>query len=242
MAVAWRANRRTSLVFAVSWAAAAWFAWAATAWWEAVNEQVWPIGRYLTLTLTGCAGIAVLGARRPGAGAWNLVVAGLGAILLRPLLEGLGGLRLKGPHCLFLAATLAVPLVNYLPTRLAVGALALIAAFLFQVPPILGSKYADAGIGSTLAGFAPWLGWLGLALRRNHGDFNCLWLSFRDRFGFLWGQRLREQFNQAAANAGWPLRLAWGGLWSMHGEMTPAESQEALVMLKAALKRFRPDQ
>ena len=56
--------------------------------------------------------------------AWNFVVAGLLAVLLRPLLEGLGELKLGPAHLLFLAGALAVPVLNYLPTRLAPAALA----------------------------------------------------------------------------------------------------------------------
>jgi hypothetical protein len=38
--------------------------------------------RYLALCLTGCVGVAVLGARRPGVGAWDFVLLGLLAVLL----------------------------------------------------------------------------------------------------------------------------------------------------------------
>ena len=50
--------------------------------------------------------MAVLGARRPGVTAWNFVVAGLLAVLLRPLFEGLGELRLGPAHLLFLGGAL----------------------------------------------------------------------------------------------------------------------------------------
>ena len=43
---------------------------------------------YVALALTGCVAVAVLGARRPGAAAWNLVVGGLLVVLLLPLAEG----------------------------------------------------------------------------------------------------------------------------------------------------------
>src|SRR5205823_10283463 len=114
------ANRRTALVHALAWAWLAWLAWLAVAWVED-GEAV----RYTALCLTGCAGVAVLGARRPGVGAWNLVVAGLLVVLLRPLWEGLGNFGLRDAHALFLALTLVVPVLNYLPTRLAPAALAL---------------------------------------------------------------------------------------------------------------------
>jgi hypothetical protein len=242
VALAWRANRRTSLVHATAWAAAAWLAWTATAWGETAKGQLLPIPRYLALTLTGCAAVAVLGARRPGAAAWNFVVAGLAAVLLRPLLEGRGELRLEGPHLVFLAVTLAVPLLNYLPTRLGVAALALAAGSVLQAWPLTGAALpaAPGWLGWVLVALTPWLAWLGVARPGAGGEFDQLWRSYRDRFGFVWGQRMREQFNYAAHHAGWPLRLAWGGLRTTGGG--PADMGQALATLRAVLKRFAPDQ
>jgi hypothetical protein len=69
---AWRANRRTTLQGATIWAAAAWTSWGfALAYPD--NDDF----GFLALCLTGCAGIAVLGARRPQVFAWNFVVLGL---------------------------------------------------------------------------------------------------------------------------------------------------------------------
>ena len=82
--------------------------------------------RYLALCLTASAGVAVLGARRPGVGPWNFVLLGLLAVMLLPLAEGYlahGAWHLEGPRTLFLAATLAVIVLNYLPTRLGPAAL-----------------------------------------------------------------------------------------------------------------------
>jgi hypothetical protein len=66
---AWQVNRRTSLIQAVNWAIIAWTAWGAA---FALADRASPAGvsagSYLALSLTGCAGIAVLGARRPGVG------------------------------------------------------------------------------------------------------------------------------------------------------------------------------
>src|SRR5437868_1505128 len=74
-----RANRGTSLAYAVGWA---WLAWMA---WGLALFAGGPAAGHLALGLTGCAGVAVLGARRPGAGAWNFVVVGLLAVVLLPL-------------------------------------------------------------------------------------------------------------------------------------------------------------
>src|SRR5258708_38060382 len=87
--VAWNAQRCTSLRHAIGWTVAAWAGWGVV-----LLERLFPTRAtsaaftYLALCLSSCAGIAVLGARRPGVGAWNFVVGGLLAILLLPIAEG----------------------------------------------------------------------------------------------------------------------------------------------------------
>jgi hypothetical protein len=61
-----------------------------------------------------------------------------------------------------------------------------------------------------------------------------LWARFRDRFGAVWALRLREQFNAAAQNAGWPVRLGWFGLVPKTVQPAP-EWHATLVALQ---KRF----
>src|SRR5438067_11945386 len=122
-----RASRQTTLRQAVLWGACAWAAWLAVPAAAALGRVAeGEFGRHLALCLTGCAGVAVLGARRPGVGAWNFVVFGLLAVLLLPQAEGLvtgAALHLDTFRTVFLAATLAVGILNYLPTRLGVAAL-----------------------------------------------------------------------------------------------------------------------
>src|SRR5262245_19784624 len=74
-------DRRTALISAYGWAVAAWLAWCGNA--AVASFEM----RYLAVCLTACAGIAVLGARRPGAIVWNAVVLGLFAVLLMPLIQ-----------------------------------------------------------------------------------------------------------------------------------------------------------
>src|SRR5262249_14364415 len=117
LARALAANRSTTLRPTLAWAAATQAALAAAA--------LDPASRtlsYLALCLGGCAGVAVLGARRPGVGAWNFVLGGLLAVLLLPVATGLGTPRLEPAHLIFLGATLTVGLLNYLPTRIGVAA------------------------------------------------------------------------------------------------------------------------
>jgi hypothetical protein len=53
----------------------------------------------------------------------------------------------------------------------------------------------------------------------------------------VWGQRTREQFNRAAANAGWAVELTWHGLQSS-GDGAADDPALPLETLSALLKRF----
>src|SRR5205823_5456310 len=121
---AWRANRRTSLVYAVWWAGAAWLSWGAALVFGTPHELGLDPWRYLALCLTGGAGVAVLGARRPQAGAWNFVVLALVAVMVVPLAEHffLGTPSLDPPRIYFVLVTLAIGILNYVPTARALAA------------------------------------------------------------------------------------------------------------------------
>ncbi len=251
--LAWRANRRTTLLQAVNWAVAAWVAWlgaVALCGAEAAPARRETV-RYLALCVTGCAGVAVLGARRPGVGAWNFVLLGLLAVLLLPLVQGLllGSHALDQVRLVFLGATLGVGVLNYLPTRLAPAAVLMAAGCGWEM-----LARARAPAGPSAGPFEP--GWLCLALApwaavlswrtapAARSEFDRIWLDFRNRFGLVWGQRLREQFNNAAANAGWTVTLAWQGLLRLAGgpAQEPRERDEIVATLRALLRRFGPDE
>src|SRR5581483_7328575 len=91
--------------------------------------------RYLALSLTGCAGIAVLGARRPQVVAWNFVVLGLLGVMLLPVLERsvIGASSLDWVRMVFLGGTLLVGVLNYLPTRAAPAAVFLAGFCVFEM-------------------------------------------------------------------------------------------------------------
>jgi hypothetical protein len=243
LARAWRANRRTPLKHAAGWALAAWAAWVAAA----AVAVAWPgadggLAVYLALCLTACAGVAVLGARRPGAGAWNFVVAALLAVLLLPVARGLGVPRPEPWHLAFLGVTLGVGVVNYLPTRLALAVLFVAAGCGVELARLAAAGPAGEFAGRALLALAPWVGWVVVAgAPAPAAEFDRLWLAYRDRFGLLWGQRMREQFNRAAANAGWPVCLTWQGLASTGGG-APPPTAEAVATLQAVLKRFGPEE
>lgn len=244
LAMALRANRTTTLWHPLLWALAAWAAWFGVAWLRVLRpEGEERLADYAALCLTGCAGIAVLGARRPGASAWNFVVAGLLAVLLLPILNGLGELRLEPAQEIFLAVTLLVPVVNYLPTRLGPEAIAAAAGCGWEMMRLFGwiSPARLPWLGLFLLALTPWAAWTALTMRAAApAEFDRLWLAYRDRFGFVWGQRMREQFNRAAHHAGWPVVLRWSGLHVTDG--APSPDPAALVaMLRAVLKRFETE-
>jgi hypothetical protein len=250
--LAWRANRRTTLLQAVNWAIGAWVAWlTALLSGMASSGAMAELSRYLALCLTGCAGMAVLGARRPGVGAWTFVVLGLLAVDLLPIAEGLGSLRLTPVRVVFLSATLAVGVLNYLPTRLGVAALLLAGGCAVEVWTLAGSEES----ARQLEAITPYSGcllaispWVALVEVRRRGiaatEFDRLWLGFRDRFGLVWGQRTLDQFNRAATHAGWPVILRWWGLRVRRGEALPDPTGEAEIVaaLRALLKRFTRDE
>lgn len=231
----WRANWNTSLLHAAGWATAAWLGWGTAMAAGAEWPEMAPAARHVGLCLIGCAGVAVLGARRPGVDAWNFVVAGLLAVLLLSLAEGAlagGEARLSPPRILFLAGTLAVGVLNYLPTRRAGAAL------LLAVGCGLELGMPKTALTDWLFLLVPWAA-LGMGPSRHPvSEVDRLWLDFRDRFGLVWGQRLREQFHRAASHAGLPFELGWNGLRSDRVSSSPDDA--ALSLLRALMKRFGP--
>jgi hypothetical protein len=240
LAMALRSNRTTTLWQPLLWALAAWSAWVGVACLRALRpgaEERPAV--YAALCLTGCAGIAVLGARRPGVSAWNFVVAGLLAVLMLPIRNGMGELRMEPAQEIFLAVTLLVPILNYLPTRLGLSAVLTAAGCGGEMMRLLGWNFP--GWGLLLLALAPWTVWAALAVRKPPTELDRLWLAYRDRFGFVWGQRMQEQFNRAAHHAGWPVVLCWSGLRRTAADPSP-DSAVLVATLRAVLKRFGPEE
>jgi len=146
-----------------------------------------------------------------------------------------------------LAGPLVVGVLNYLPTRLAPAALALLIGCALELAALITSARTgqerplvlEAGWMAVV--FTPWVAYS--CLRRGDAgasEFDRLWLDFRNHFGFVWGQRVREQFNRSAANAGWPVVLRWQGLRLLPGTVRPESAAQIamLATLRALLKRF----
>ena len=255
LTVAWSRHRGTSLVYAVAWAMLAWLAWAIVLAQAACSTSELSAGRYAGLCLIVCAGVAVFGARHPRAGAWNFVVLGLLAVLLLPWMEGfLTGfdVQLSGVRAAFLGTALLLNVINYLATSHVLAAMLLgVGCFLELVPLLSESK---AGNDAFLAwnvcaglsfGLAPWIAWLSLRWRpAATTSVDAIWQSFRDRYGLAWAQLVREQFNRAVENAGYPVELGWHGLRATTDGIDNARDPDAVmqescrVILESLLKRF----
>jgi hypothetical protein len=247
---AWHANHRAPLVHALNWAVVTWAAWLSV-----FLTWVWPIPQnflvgYLALAMTGCTMVSVLEPRRPGAAPWNLVVLGLLAVMMLPLAEGLvsgGSFHLSWAHRIFLAATIGIGFLNYLPTRLGWGASCLAAGCFIEILTLGPGDPPDAGwqirIARALVALSIWGAFLARKQNSSPPDkFGVLWAGFKDRFGVVWSQRVREQFNRSAAHRGWPVHLYWQGLRVISGKEIPGPSdqKEILATLQALLTRFGP--
>jgi hypothetical protein len=249
---AWRANRATSLRDALGWACLAWLAWVGTLVALAGAASGAAVARYLSLCLTDCAVVAVFGARRPGVGAWNFVVLGLLGVTLLPLAESVflyGTPQVQANRMILVAAVIGAGVLNYLPTRLAPAAMMVgmgcgIEILIAVDANEMSSRWGQvAPVSRLLLAFCPWAAFLSVEWRpAPRSVVDRMWRDFRDRFGLLWAQRLREQFNRSAANAGWPVYLYWQGLRRTPGAPPPSPSQheEIVNALTALMKRFGP--
>ncbi len=234
-----RANRHTSLRYALGWGCLACVAWLPVTSDLVPDLEAW---RYLALCVTAAPGIAVLGARQPYVGAWNFVVLGLLAVMLLPLAESLvlGTDRRDSVRIIFMAATLAIGVLNYLPTRNAPAALLLGTGCAAEMVVLFSPEWLPPArwLAPCALALTPWTALLcSLRPRRYASELDRLWLDFRARFGLFWGQRLREQFNHAAQHAGWPVELRWSGLRRLE-PWSPEIEAEMMDALKALQKRF----
>jgi hypothetical protein len=244
---AWQANRHTALFPSIQWLIVAWVGWA---WCLLALARGGPdiaAVRYLALSLSCAATVAVLGARRPGLYAWNFVVGALLLVTLLPVAETLfrGQFRLDLLRAFFVSCLIAVAILNYLPTRLGWAAVFFGLGAFLEIGSLLDIKAGSNGpmalAGAFLMSLSPWVGLITLSnLPSPATAFDQTWFDFRDRFGTMWSQRLREQFNRAAMNAGWPVILYWNGLRVMAGEHLPSreEQEEILKVLTALMTRF----
>lgn len=205
----------------------------------------------MAVCLTGAAGVAVLGARRPQAAAWHFVVVGLLAVMLWPLVAyHLLGRSADVLPILFTAVILVGGILNYVPTAFGPAAALLGLAcgadfvFLLREKNLGGVSNQASWLVHVALLLVPWIALASIKIfssSKPQTPLDTCWLAFRNRFGWVWAQRVREQFNQAATNAGWPVFLSWRGL--VETGLVPDEMREKMMAaLQALLKRFGNEQ
>lgn len=254
---AWRSARGTGLRGAVGWAGLALILMIAGQWvgsWEPVSGGRPWAGHwtYLGNLAMLAALIAVLNARRPGGGAWALLMALMVLVLLLPWLEGSGlarradpwdRLRLDPPWNIFFGVLAVTGVTNYLPTRYGLAALGVAAAIGLEYLGLTRTDWPNE-LRGLMWSAGPWT--LALAIRAN-GELTRgrrpeppglerLWAWFRDHWGVVWALRVMERWNRMAAARGWPIRLAWHGVERLGaGDPIPSEAE---ATLRALLARF----
>ena len=208
--------------------------------------------RYGARMLLLCPTISLLGVKRPQDGPWNFVVLSLWGVLALPAAEVLflntgQQLEIAGFRSWFLLLLLLASLINTLPTRHWLAALAAVAgqtALLHQYLPfsfLTAPSLYEAELGlcllaasAALFAFRP--------PRKAVEPLDKFWLDFRDTFGLLWGLRVQERIQAAAKMYNWPVALHWSG-WtgadgSPLGELPEDTRQQILTTFRGLLRRF----
>ena len=214
--------------------------------------------RYLAATTTMAPFVALLGAKRPQDRAWQWIVLSLLALLALPSLKAwVFGAGPPSPHAAWrwlLTALIAAELLNFATTRFG------LAASLFVTGQCIELAAYLPGLFRPLAGCDPIWGLVLMAAalvfariaagrkKAPSAGVDRLWLDFRDAFGALWALRVAERFNASAAQFGWRVWLAWGGLRSIRDDraadqpiaapLAPEVVQGMHQALKSLLWRF----
>ncbi len=248
---AWRSARGTALRGAVLWAGVAVGLGLMAAGEPAVTGK--PTAGYATYLATLAmlaALLSVLNARRPGGGAWAILMGLLVLVFLIPWLEGPGlarrvpaltRLRLDPPWTIFYWLLVLAGVTNYLPTRYGLAAAWLALGFLLEYVGLARPDWPPAR-RTLIWAIVPWTFFLavcvaGALARRERtagSTLDAAWLWFRDHWGVVWALRVRDRFNQSAEAQGWPIRLGWYGVVPESAEVPEA----AEATFKSLLRRF----
>ena len=219
--------RGTTLVTAGGWSLAG-----VVFWWLAVlcdNQN--PAGNgtvdvlfYSTAVLLLCPGIAVLGARRPGAGAWNFfVLIPLLAVLLWPALASSqfllaeAPLELEFPTLIGFALVLIMGVGNYFGTRFTLPSLlhaTTLVLIVASMSPAMADVFPERGSSRHWASLTFALAVVVASLRAGESTeglapLDRLWLDFVDQFGLVWAKRVMDRLNEAARHENWSAEFQW---------------------------------
>jgi hypothetical protein len=203
--------------------------------------------RYLAAASTLCPMIAVLGAKRPQARAWQWIVLSLLVVLWLPSLQAIvyrGSAQPSPPAAWrwLMLAMVAMGVANYALTRFGVAAFLIGGAQALLLGAAIPGSPLTAGASGALAALAL-VGlavvWATLLVRRRAADlapWNAAWYDFRDYFGAVWALRLADRINTTARQQGWPVRVDWYGFHAPLESPDRAASDEATSDVAEVLK------
>lgn len=204
--------------------------------------------RYLAVAGTLCPMMAVMGAKRPQDRGWQWIVLSLWVVLAIPVAQHLlftpgRSFSVFAAWPLFLGMLLALELLNYLPSRNAIGATFVVGAQCL----LLGDALGWLAPNSHCPTWAAWLA-LGAVLAAWSSYFlypvsrsqtpDARWLRFRNSFGAFWALRVLQRVNQTAEIQNWPVRLQWSGFHELADRTEPLPEQEIERCLDTLLRRF----
>jgi hypothetical protein len=254
----WRAMCGTAMRYTCIWAVAAVALWAVVTGLAMIEPDPgsWNSVGYLRLLSTGFLTapiVSVLGARRPGEKAWNLIVVSLLVVFALPILEQWllsrpiesGRVGMDGPRAAFFLLVVGVGAINYCLTRFA------IATVFFSLSPILqmcaigpwntgdlparSVYFAVAGI---VASASVWMAYLSSPRNEPH-ELATQWQRLRNGWGLLWSARVRERWNASVRRYGWPIRLNWfGPAITCDGATSPEQMAAAEREFNILARRF----
>lgn len=233
MCRAWPRLRETTLTTACSWGigAACVGLIAAVTHASVSSDRIgWSdLAWYATAITLLCPGVAVLGARRPGAAAWGFfVLLPLLLVLAWPAVAASGvitngvALELETPAVVGFGVVLVMAFGNWIGTRFTLPAFLYAVGVLLLVLPnssLSLSFLPERPVSQLLAALA-FLAAVGIAAGRAACElpksdvFNMLWFDFVDTFGMVWAKRVMDRVNQSAAHEKWTATLDWQGfIW-----------------------------
>lgn len=200
------------------------------------------LGWYFAAVVLLCPGIAVLGARRPGASAWAFfVLLPLVLVLMWPAVASFQVARPADPIEIEVPALVGVGLVlimsggNYFGTRYTLSTFYYAAAIVLLVAP-MSAAVPDFFPERTTARFMASLACLLAIAETNRrskpvpGDgisrLDVLWFDFMDSFGMVWAKRVMDRVNETARHEKWAMQL------ELHGFVPIAESPSADELLR----------
>lgn len=199
------------------------------------------LGWYFAAVVLLCPGIAVLGARRPGASVWAFfVLLPLVLVLMWPAIASFQVARPAEPIEIEVPALVGFGLVlmmsggNYFGTRYTMSTFYYAGAIVLLVVPMSVAS-PDFFPERSTSRFMASLGFL-LAIsetnRRSKAEsddeisrFDVLWFDFMDSFGMVWAKRVMDRVNESARHEKWAMHL------ELHGFVPIAESPSADELL-----------